>query len=65
MDKVELRVLGREESVQLLRLYRDEIDHCKAETVAKTPGDLPLALHLADSFLRRYRQFNSRNSINY
>ncbi len=49
--------LHRPESVQLLRRYRDDLAAADPEldAVARALGDLPLALHLAGSFLRTYR----------
>jgi tetratricopeptide (TPR) repeat protein len=54
---VSLETLERAESVTLLRRYRDDLladDPAVAEIAAEL-GDLPLALHLAGSYLWRYR----------
>lgn len=52
-----LGVLPREESVQLLRQHRPDlaVDDGSLDAIATTLGDLPLALHLAGTFLARYR----------
>jgi len=52
-----LGVLSRAESIALLRKHREDIppdDPALAE-IARELGDLPLALHLAGSFLKRYQ----------
>jgi hypothetical protein len=52
-----LEVLQREESVALLRKHRNDLptDDADLHAIAAELGDLPLALHLAGSFLARYR----------
>jgi tetratricopeptide (TPR) repeat protein len=50
-----LDVLPRPESVALLRKHRPDLEAGVAEAIAAELGDLPLALHLAGSFLKRYR----------
>ena len=52
-----LGVLARQESVALLREHRPELgaDDPDLAAIAAELGDLPLALHLAGSFLERYR----------
>ncbi|HEY0602926.1 MAG TPA: FxSxx-COOH system tetratricopeptide repeat protein [Herpetosiphonaceae bacterium] len=52
-----LDVLPRHESQALLRTFRPELppDNPELEAIAATLGDLPLALHLAGSFLAKYR----------
>jgi len=50
-----LGVLRRDESVALLRKFRPNLATAVAEAIAQELGDLPLALHLAGSFLRRYQ----------
>jgi tetratricopeptide (TPR) repeat protein len=52
-----LEVLPRAESLALLRGYHLEMSATAAdlEAIAAELGDLPLALHLAGSFLARYR----------
>ena len=52
-----LKQLDRAESVQLLKLVAI-IDTAAANEIAHEVGDLPLALYLAGSFLRRYPQIN-------
>ena len=48
--------LDRDESVQLLQHLIATIDVDDADEIAHELGDLPLALYLAGSFLRRYQQ---------
>jgi tetratricopeptide (TPR) repeat protein/transcriptional regulator with XRE-family HTH domain len=50
-------VLPRSESVELLRRFRPDLPAGDAtlDSIAHEVGDLPLALHLAGSFLDRYR----------
>lgn len=52
-----LDVLPRPESIALLRSFRPDLPATNAEidAIADTLGDLPLALHLAGSFLAKYR----------
>jgi tetratricopeptide (TPR) repeat protein len=50
-----LGVLSRAESVALLRKFRPELAEDDAKAIAEELGDLPLALHLAGSYLARYR----------
>lgn len=49
-----LKTLTRTESITLLTCFVDEITSTEAERIAAELGDLPLALHLAGSFLQRY-----------
>jgi tetratricopeptide (TPR) repeat protein len=52
-----LGILKRSESLQLLRGFREDLaaDDAVLNEIAEELGDLPLALHLAGSFLARYR----------
>lgn len=50
-----LDVLSRTESVALLRKHRPDLSDGDATAIAAELGDLPLALHLAGSFLVTYR----------
>jgi tetratricopeptide (TPR) repeat protein len=54
---VPLQVLPRPASIELLRRFRSDVpqDDPILDTLADELGDLPLALHLAGSFLKRYR----------
>jgi tetratricopeptide (TPR) repeat protein len=49
-----LGVLQREESIALLRQFRADLSDADADAIAEELGDLPLALHLAGSFLALY-----------
>lgn len=51
----ELGLLSRPESIALLRELRPGLNMDDADAVAKAVGDLPLALHLAGSYLQLYR----------
>jgi tetratricopeptide (TPR) repeat protein len=55
---VPLGILRRDESLALLRHHRPDLSAGEAnlDAIAAELGDLPLALHLAGSFLTRYRQ---------
>jgi tetratricopeptide (TPR) repeat protein len=52
-----LNVLARPESIALLHRYRPDLaeDDADLNAIAVNLGDLPLALHLAGSFLARYQ----------
>lgn len=56
-----LNVLSRGESIALLRKYLDQsaIEEDELDAIASEVGDLPLALHLAGSYLRRYATITS------
>ena len=56
--EVSLGVLARSESLALLRKHRPDLapDEPLLDAIAAELGDLPLALHLAGSYLARYRQ---------
>jgi tetratricopeptide (TPR) repeat protein len=49
-----LGVLQRDESVALLRQFRTDLSDADADAIAEELGDLPLALHLAGSYLSSY-----------
>ena len=49
-----LAVLARAESIRLLQQLAPRLSDEEANAVAAELGDLPLALHLAGSYLRRY-----------
>lgn len=58
VQRLTLDVLPRADSVALLRRYRDDLDASATpdlEALAAELGDLPLALHLAGSYLETYR----------
>lgn len=52
-----LGVLSRAESIELLRKFRPDLpaDDPNLNAIAEEMGDLPLALHLAGSYLETYR----------
>jgi hypothetical protein len=57
VQAVRLDVLARAESLDLLCKHRPDLapDNPALDAIAEELGDLPLALHLAGSFLARYR----------
>ena len=55
VDLLPLGVLDRNESVLLLKQLSKSISADEADKIAEELGDLPLALHLAGSFLCEYR----------
>ncbi|HEY0734743.1 MAG TPA: helix-turn-helix transcriptional regulator, partial [Herpetosiphonaceae bacterium] len=57
MQAVPLDVLSRPESLALLRHFRPDLPAADPDlaAIAEALGDLPLALHLAGSFLAKYR----------
>ncbi|MFJ3728485.1 tetratricopeptide repeat protein [Streptomyces sp. NPDC090045] len=58
VDVLNVDVLQRPESVELLRRYRADLlaNDDTLDAVAAELGDLPLALHMAGSFLARYSE---------
>jgi hypothetical protein len=52
-----LDLLPRPDGIELLRRYRPDLaaDDPRLDAIARELGDLPLALHLAGSYLRAYR----------
>lgn len=57
VQTLSIDVLRREESITLLRKHRPDLaeDDPTLDAIAAELGDLPLALHLAGSYLARYR----------
>jgi len=53
-----LDVLSRSESAHLLQSLAPDLGQTHADEIAAEVGDLPLALHLAGSFLARYHQIS-------
>lgn len=51
-----LDVLHRSESMALLRRHQPNADDATLNAIAAELGDLPLALHLAGSYMARYRR---------
>ncbi|MBK8988984.1 MAG: tetratricopeptide repeat protein [Chloroflexi bacterium] len=56
VSQLRLEVLPRAESVTLLRRLAPDLAESDADVIAAEVGDLPLALHLAGSFLATYRR---------
>lgn len=58
VQAVPLGILPRSSSIELLRRFRSDVpsDNSALNGIAEELGDLPLALHLAGSFLDRYRE---------
>jgi tetratricopeptide (TPR) repeat protein len=56
VEVLPLGVLGRAESVELLRRHVPYAEVDLLDAIAAELGDLPLALHLAGSYLYRYRR---------
>jgi tetratricopeptide (TPR) repeat protein len=54
--QVPLDVFARAESVALLRQHNEDAEEAVFDAIAAVLGDLPLALHLAGSYLHRYRR---------
>ncbi len=58
VQAVPLGVLTRHESIELLLFFRPDLENARddLDALAEELGDLPLALHIAGSYLQRYRQ---------
>ena len=56
VEVLPLGVLDRTESVELLRRHVPNAEIALLDAIAAELGDLPLALHLAGSYLHRYRR---------
>jgi tetratricopeptide (TPR) repeat protein/transcriptional regulator with XRE-family HTH domain len=54
VECLDVDVMERGESVELLRRFRPDISEQDLHAIAEQVADLPLALHLAGSFLHRY-----------
>jgi len=59
VDLLPLGVLDRNESILLLKQFLKSISTDEADKIAEELGDLPLALHLAGSFLSEYKKIIS------
>ncbi len=57
VSTVALGVTSRQASIELLRLHLPDVGSgdARLDALARELGDLPLALHLAGSYLRKYR----------
>ena len=55
VEKLPIGVLARHESIELLLKLAKHLTNEQAEKIADALADLPLALHLAGSFLHRYK----------
>jgi len=64
---VPLGLLDRPDSIALLRKHRPDLeeDNADLDAIAGELGDLPLALHLAGSFLTRYRHADFGDPARY
>jgi tetratricopeptide (TPR) repeat protein len=58
-----LGTLPREKSINLLRQFRANLSDADADAVAAELGDLPLALHLAGSFLALYDDLSAADYL--
>lgn len=60
LTDLKLATLPRHESIRLLRRHRDDLAEGDADldAIAHELGDLPLALHLAGLYLRRYAKID-------
>jgi hypothetical protein len=56
VDMLKLGVLDRDESTKLLSTLAAHLTHEQADAIADELGDLPLALHMAGSFLKVYKE---------
>lgn len=56
VQMIALGVLRRDASLDLLRHHCPDADRLTLDAIAEELGDLPLALHLAGSYLYRYRR---------
>jgi formylglycine-generating enzyme required for sulfatase activity len=54
IDTLPLGVHTRADSIALLQKFRPDLSESDADTIAAELGDLPLALHLAGSYLKQY-----------
>ncbi|MCB8987557.1 MAG: hypothetical protein H6661_07400 [Ardenticatenaceae bacterium] len=59
VSHLQLAVLPRAESIILLRQFMPDLSDSDADAIANEVGDLPLALHLAGSFLASYSRITS------
>ena len=55
VNRISLGLLTRAESVALLKKFLKDLDEGTADQIADVMGDLPLALHLAGSYLDYYK----------
>ena len=55
VHQLPLTLLSREESIALLCRFRPDMKITEADAIAGALGDLPLALHLAGSYLRSFQ----------
>lgn len=63
IKRIGLPVLQRGESIHLLQHLADDLEQHEADKVAEAVGDLPLALHLAGSFLSQHREITGSSYI--
>lgn len=55
IQEVRLKPLNSDEGSSLLRRFQEDLDNATALKIHRELGGLPLAIHLAGSYLRRYR----------
>ncbi len=60
---IPLDVLSTTESSHLLRQIATHVEELEAKDIAREVGHLPLALHLAGGFLRRYQQISPTSYV--
>lgn len=65
VQTLSLEELKRQESITLLQSYRPGLLPHEADAIADELGDLPLAIHLAGSFLQKYRYTKSVTAASY
>jgi tetratricopeptide (TPR) repeat protein len=65
IEQVTVETLSRMESIHLLQRFRADITEGAANEIAEELGDLPLALHIAGSFLSQYRASSVGNPSTY
>jgi tetratricopeptide (TPR) repeat protein len=53
--QINIETLPRLDSIKLLQRLRPDLSETDANAIAEELGDLPLALHIAGSFLQQYR----------
>jgi hypothetical protein len=65
MRQIAIKTLPRPDSIELLQRLRPDLDPAIANAIAGEVGDLPLALHIAGSFLAHYATATQGNPATY